>query len=71
MESEKLTDAIENHEWLLTLLESCKNKGVKLNKEKWKFHLSEVTFIGHVISEAGLKPDLAGLGDADYNLSKM
>lgn len=64
-------DVIENYEWFLILLESCKNKGVKLNKEKWKFYFFEVIFIGYVIFEVGLKFDLVGLGDVDYNLSKM
>ena len=30
---------------------------MKLNKEKVKFKLKEVTFIGHVVTSEGLKPD--------------
>ena len=57
---ETKAEAIENHDQrLITLLERCKSKGIKLNKEKCKFHLSEVSFMGHVISEEGLKPDPA------------
>lgn len=40
---ETKADAIKSHEQrLLALLERCRNKGIKLNKEKCKFHLSEV-----------------------------
>ena len=57
---ETKAEAIENHDQrLITLLERCKSKGIKLNKEKCKFCLSEVSFMGHVISEEGLKPDPA------------
>ena len=48
---ETKVEAIENHhQRLITLLERCKSKGL---------HLSEVSFMGHVISEEGLKPDPA------------
>ena len=57
---ETKAEAIENHDQrLVALFERCKSKGIKLNKEKCKFRLSEVSFMGHVISEEGLKPDPA------------
>ena len=57
---ETKAEATENHDQrLIALFERCKSKGIKLNKEKCKFHLSEVSFMGHVISEEGLKPDPA------------
>ena len=57
---ETKAEAIENHDQrLITFLERCKSKGIKLNKEKCKFRLSEVSFMGHVKSEEGLKPDPA------------
>ena len=57
---ETKAEAIENHDQrLITLFERCKSKGIKLNKEKCKFRLSEVSFMGHVISEEGLKLDPA------------
>ena len=57
---ETKAEAIENHDQrLIALFERCKSKGIKLNKEKCKFRLSEVSFMGHVISEEGLKPDPA------------
>lgn len=46
--------AIADHDQqLITLLERCRSKGIKLNKEKCKFRLPEVTFMAHVISEDG------------------
>ena len=52
---ETKAEAIENHDqWLIALFECCKSKGIKLNKEKCKIRLSEVS-----ISEEGLKPDPA------------
>lgn len=57
---ETKVEAIENYDQrLITLFERCKSKGIKLNKEKCKFRLSEDSFMGHVISEEGLKPDPA------------
>ena len=47
--------AIADHDQQLALLERCHSKGIKLNKEKCKFRLPEVTFMGHMISEEGLK----------------
>ena len=40
-------------------LNGAEKKGIKLNKEKSKFSLSEVSFMGHIISNEGLKPDPA------------
>ena len=55
---ETKAEAIENHDQrLIALFERCKSKGIKLNREKCNFRLSEVSFMGHVISEEGLKPD--------------
>ena len=57
---ETKAEAIENHDqWRIPLFEHCKSKGIKLNKDKCKFRLSEVSFMGHVISEEGLKPEPA------------
>ena len=53
-------EAIENHDQRLkSLFERCRNKGIKLNKEKSKCSLYEVSFMGHIISNEGLKPDPA------------
>lgn len=42
---------------LLALLERCRSRGIKINKDKCKLRLPEVTFKAHVTSEDGLKPD--------------
>ena len=57
----KATAIADHDQQLIALLERCHSKGIKLNKEKCKFRLPEVTFMGHVISEEGLKPDPAKL----------
>ena len=38
------------------LLRCCKT-GISLNKEKCRFGLTEIPFMGHVVSSEGLKPD--------------
>ena len=40
-------------------MQRCQERNVKLNKEKVKLRRKEVTFMGHLISEKGLKPDPA------------
>ena len=42
---------------LKNLLDRCRTKGIKLNKDKFQFKCSEVSFIGHVMTKDGLKPD--------------
>ena len=47
----------DNDAKLRALLELCRKKGIKLNKEKVKLCCTEVKFMGHAISQDGLKPD--------------
>ena len=57
---ETQAEAVGNHDQRLAApLERCMNKCIKLNEEKCKFRFSEVLFMGHVISDEGLKPDRA------------
>ena len=57
-DSEK--DALADHDQKLkALLQRCRDKGIKLNKEKLKLLRTEVTYMGHIISSDGLKPDPA------------
>ena len=44
---------------LLALLECCRQRHIKLNKDKMKFKLPQLPYVGHVISAEGLKPDPA------------
>ena len=51
-------DAVVDHDRkFLALLERCRQEHVKLNKDKVQFKLSELSYVGHVISAEGLKPD--------------
>ena len=55
---ETAEEAVADHDRKLEeLLKCCRDKGVKLNKEKIKLKKTEVTFMGHVISADGLKQD--------------
>ena len=47
----------DHDENLKNLLNHCRAKHIKLNKEKFQFKCSEVSFIGHVMAKDGLKPD--------------
>ena len=42
---------------LKNLLNRCRAKNIKLNKEKFQFKCSEVSFIGNVMAKDALKPD--------------
>ena len=37
----------------------CQEKNIKLNKDKFKFKCKEVSFIGHTLTQNGLKIDPA------------
>ena len=72
-DSEK--DALADHDQKLkALLQRCRDKGIKLKKEKLKLQRSEVIFMGHIISSDGLKPDAAkiqGIQDMPSPTSKQ
>uniref|UniRef100_A0A3P9J671 ribonuclease H n=1 Tax=Oryzias latipes TaxID=8090 RepID=A0A3P9J671_ORYLA len=49
---------IEQHDGRLRqLLDRIRKINLKLNKSKCKIRMTEITYIGHVLSEQGLKPD--------------
>ena len=50
----KVTDHDENLEKFLA---RCKDRGIKLNKAKLELRLSEITFMGHLITSEGLQSD--------------
>ena len=57
-EGDTLQEAVKDHDKnLLALLARCREKGVKLNKEKFKLRMSEVPYVGHLLTKDGLKPD--------------
>ncbi|KAL0867464.1 hypothetical protein ABMA27_008251 [Loxostege sticticalis] len=48
---------IEHDERLKKVLERCRKINLKLNKDKCKFGLDEIKYLGHRISKNGLYPD--------------
>ena len=42
---------------LVALLQRCRDKGVKLNRENLQLRLKEVAYMGHVLTAEGLQPD--------------
>ena len=51
-------EAVRNHDANLEkLLERCRMRNLKLNREKLQLKCSETTFIGHVLTSEGVKPD--------------
>lgn len=52
-------ESVEQHDCRLRqLLDRLRSIKLKLNRSKCKIRLTEMTYIGHVLSEEGLKPDL-------------
>ena len=51
-------DAIRDHdENMIRFLKRCQEQNLKLNPEKFKLKLSEVPYMGHLLTSNGLKPD--------------
>ena len=48
---------IDHDKKFRSLMERCRERNLKLNKDKLKLKLREVKFIGHLITNQGLKPD--------------
>ena len=42
---------------LEALLQRCRERGIALNRDKLKLRLKRVKFMGHVLTDHGLKPD--------------
>ena len=66
-----MTEAEKDHNQnLLSLLERCRQKNLRLNWEKLKLCQTEVSFIGHVATSQGLKADSAKVS-AVKNMSPL
>lgn len=48
---------VEHEEHLKNFLTRCREKGIKLNKEKLQLRMSEISFMGHQITANGLQTD--------------
>ena len=42
---------------LVKLFEECKAEGIKLNKNKFKPKINTVPYMGHILSDEGIKPN--------------
>ena len=42
---------------LRQVLDRCRERNLKLNKDKCRFRVSEVSYVGHLLSADGVKPD--------------
>ena len=47
----------EHDERLIQVLQRARHRGLKLNKAKCQFRQHEISYIGHVLSKDGIKPD--------------
>lgn len=51
-------EAVKNHDAnLLKLFERCRERNLKLNREKLQLKCTETPFIDHVLTPEGIKPD--------------
>lgn len=51
-------DSIQEHdERLIKLLECARKNSLKLNRNKCKIRMTEIKYIGHILSAQGVKPD--------------
>ena len=57
-QSDTKEDADKDHDAnLVRLLQRCRERNIRLNEAKFDFKCQEVTFIGHMLSSEGVKPD--------------
>ena len=47
----------EHYSRLRNVLRRIRNSELKLNKEKYMFNVSELTYLGHILTSEGVKPD--------------
>ena len=48
---------VEHDSRLRNVLRRIRDSGLKLNKEKCMFNVSELTYLGHILTSEGVKPD--------------
>ena len=57
-EGDTYESAVEDHDRnLIALVERCREKNIKLNPKKLQLRKQEVPYIGHLLTQDGLKPD--------------
>ena len=53
-----VTEATRDHDAnLLALLQRCREKGVRLNRDKLQLNKQSTSFMGHQLTREGLRPD--------------
>ena len=53
-----MEEAVQDHGHNLTpLLQRAREMDLKLNKDKVKLRLTSTTYMGHILTAEGLKPD--------------
>ena len=57
--------AMDHDRKLLALLERCREKGIRLNQQKFKLRRISIEFMGHRLTENGLKADSEKLAAID------
>ena len=50
-------DQAEPDDNLRKVLKRARECGLKLNKKKCRFHMTELPYIGHILTSEGVKPD--------------
>lgn len=59
-EGETTSEAQTDHDRKLTaFLQRCREKGIKLNKSNVRFRVPEVSYLGHLLTPTGIRPDPA------------
>ena len=57
-EGETHKESEEDHDWrFIALMERCKQKDLRMNKDKLQFKLREVKFMGNIITDRGMRTD--------------
>ena len=56
-QGDTVQEAEEDHDNLAKFLSNCREQNIKLKKEKFKYKCEEVQFMGHCLTNEGLKPD--------------
>ena len=53
-----LAEAVADHDKMLCkLLERCRERGMRLNPDTLKLHQTSLSFMGHLVTSEGLRPD--------------
>ncbi|KAG0419138.1 Retrovirus-related Pol polyprotein from transposon 17.6 [Dictyocoela roeselum] len=61
------TSNMEEHIKTLSIIfERIRNNNILINFEKSKFGVGEIDFLGHIINENGVRPDISNITDMKF-----